>query len=683
MPTYNQSPISNVITDASGVNKAIVDGTGALKTTATFSGSISIGNVTIQDGNGNGPVTVIATGAGKWAMASAIVDASGNQLGIAAAPIRIDPTGTTVQPISWSGAPTVTIQSNASVNLTQVAGSAVSLGQKAMAASIPVVISSDQSAIPITGSITATNPSVSATGAPFPADATFVGASDGTNLVALKVDGSANLKVTQQGTVTVTGTVSATQGTSPWVVSLASTTITGTVAVTQSGTWNIATVTAVTAITNALPAGTNVIGHVITDTGSTTAVTGTVTVSGTVTANIGTTNGLALDATVSALQVAQGSTTSGQSGSLTQGAVTTAAPTYTTAKTNPLSLQTDGSLRTAVTNTVTVTGTVTASNPSVSATGAVVPADATFVGASDGTNLQPLLVDGSGFLKVAQQGSVTVTGTVSATQGTSPWVVSLASTTITGTVAATQSGTWSVRNQDGSGNAITSTGNALDVNLKTSSITLPVSLTSTTITGTVAVTQSTSPWVVAGAAASGAAKSGNPVQIGGVFNTTQPTVTTGQAVELQATARGAQIVATGADTFNVTVNAALPAGTNVIGHVITDSGSTTAVTGTVTVVGPTSSTATAPAATTVTSTSGSILATNANRKEVTVVNTGTVVVFLAFGQTPTSSAYHVALAACSSGNDGTGGTYTSDMWKGAINAIVASTSGTVCVTELT
>lgn len=54
--------------------------------------------------------------------------------------------------------------------------------------------------------------------------------------------------------------------------------VSGTVAATQSGTWNIGTVTALTAITNALPAGTNVIGHVITDTGSTTAVTGNVTV---------------------------------------------------------------------------------------------------------------------------------------------------------------------------------------------------------------------------------------------------------------------------------------------------------------------------------------------------------------------------------------------------------------------
>lgn len=54
------------------------------------------------------------------------------------------------------------------------------------------------------------------------------------------------------------------------------------------------------------------------------------------------------------LPVAQGSTTAGQSGILGQGAVTTSAPTYTTAQTSPLSLQTDGSVRTAVTNTVTV-----------------------------------------------------------------------------------------------------------------------------------------------------------------------------------------------------------------------------------------------------------------------------------------------------------------------------------------
>lgn len=95
---------------------------------------------------------------------------------------------------------------------------------------------------------------------------------------------------------------------------------------------------------------------------------------------------------------------------------------------------------------------------------------------------------------------------------------------------------------------------------------------------TTAVTQATASNLnaqVVGAAASGASKAGNPVQTGGVFNTTQPTVTNGQAVENQATARGAQIVATGVDTFNVTVNAALPAGTALIGVVGNSQGSTT------------------------------------------------------------------------------------------------------------
>ncbi len=83
---------------------------------------------------------------------------------------------------------------------------------------------------------------------------------------------------------------------------------------------------------------------------------------------------------------------------------------------------------------------------------------------------------------------------------------------------------------------------------------------------------------VGGPVASGASNADNPIKVGGVFNTTQPTVTNGQVVDAQMTARGARIVATGVDTFNATINAALPAGTNVIGHVIADSGSTTAAT---------------------------------------------------------------------------------------------------------
>jgi hypothetical protein len=65
---------------------------------------------------------------------------------------------------------------------------------------------------------------------------------------------------------------------------------------------------------------------------------------------------------------------------------------------------------------------------------------------------------------------------------------------VSGSVSASQVGTWIVRNQDGAGNYLSSTSNALDVNLKTSSITLPTSVSNfpatQAVSGTVAATQS-------------------------------------------------------------------------------------------------------------------------------------------------------------------------------------------------
>ncbi len=81
--------------------------------------------------------------------------------------------------------------------------------------------------VPITGTISASNPSVGTNGAAIPTSSTEIGASDGVNLQPLQVDASKNLKVL---------------------------------------------------VNAALPAGTAVIGHVIADSGSTTAVTGNVTV---------------------------------------------------------------------------------------------------------------------------------------------------------------------------------------------------------------------------------------------------------------------------------------------------------------------------------------------------------------------------------------------------------------------
>lgn len=65
--------------------------------------------------------------------------------------------------------------------------------------------------------------------------------------------------------------------------------------------------------------------------------------------------------------VAQGSTTSGQTGGLILGAVTTASPTYTTAQTSPLSLDTTGALRVNVTAGGAGGGAITAASGSYAA----------------------------------------------------------------------------------------------------------------------------------------------------------------------------------------------------------------------------------------------------------------------------------------------------------------------------
>jgi len=72
--------------------------------------------------------------------------------------------------------------------------------------------------------------------------------------------------------------------------------------------------------------------------------------------------------------------------------------------------------------------------------------------------------------------------------------------------------------------------------------------------------------------------------------------------------------------------------------------------------GTNASSATAPAQTSVGTTASTILAANSSRIQVIVQNTGTTVIKLALGATPTQTVYHVALQACSSADNGTGGT---------------------------
>lgn len=98
-----------------------------------------------------------------------------------------------------TGVATAANQATGNASLSSIDGKLSSLGQKAMAASVPVVLASDQSAVTVTGTVTANNPSVSATGAAVPASATQVAGSDGTNLVAVKVSAAGVVSVDGSG----------------------------------------------------------------------------------------------------------------------------------------------------------------------------------------------------------------------------------------------------------------------------------------------------------------------------------------------------------------------------------------------------------------------------------------------------------------------------------------------------
>jgi hypothetical protein len=200
----------------------------------------------------------------------------------------------------------------------------------------------------------------------------------------LQLDASGNLKTA------VTGTISIANNSAVNVAQVAGTTTDTNSGVKSAGTQRVVLATDQPQLTNALKVD-----------GSAT----TQPVSGTVTANMGTTNGLALDTSVTGLQVTQGSATSGQKGGLALGAVTTAAPAYTTAQSSPLSLDTGGSLRANVTNSITV------------GTHAVTQSGTWTVQPGNTANTTPWLVNlapsTSGGWSVSSQTNLTSTATVS------------------------------------------------------------------------------------------------------------------------------------------------------------------------------------------------------------------------------------------------------------------------------
>lgn len=279
-------------------------------------------------------------------------------------------------------------------------------------------------ALPISGSITASNSSIGSNGSAIPTSSTQIGVSDGTNLQVprgydLDTGGGTqynlgvNLRLSSSG-----GSVEFGTNTNPIRIDPTGTTIqpvSGTVAATQSGTWTVQpgntanTTPWLSTINQGGNSATVTVSNALKVDGS--AVTQPV--SGTVTANAGTGN-------FTIIGTATDNTTNSTSKLPVIAAVsTTTAPTYTTGNMVPLSVDTAGALR--------VTGSITANNASVSTTGTAPPASATYIGGSVTTaaptyttgQMNALSLTTAGSLRVDGSGSTQpVSGTVTSNQGT-------------------------------------------------------------------------------------------------------------------------------------------------------------------------------------------------------------------------------------------------------------------------
>jgi len=132
--------------------------------------------------------------------------------------------------------------------------------------------------------------------------------------------------------------------------------------------------------------------------------------------------------------------------------------------TDTLEINADGSINATVTATDLDIRDLTFATDSVDVSGSSVTVSATDLDIRD-LAFATDSVDVSG-------SSVSITGDVNVTQGTSPWVVSATDLDIRDLDAATDSvAAWT---HDGTGNAITSSGGALDVNIQSSDIEIDV-----------------------------------------------------------------------------------------------------------------------------------------------------------------------------------------------------------------
>ena len=321
--------------------------------------------LTLKDAAGNTQPVVAYTDGTSYALAHPLLDA----------------TGAIVAPATAGN------QTTGNAALTTIATTTANIpakGSATSANSLPVVIASDQSGLPLpTGASTAANQSAG--------NASLVTVA--TNTANIPAKGSA----TSANSTPVV--IASDQGALPLPTGASTSAL--------QTTGNTSLTTIATAVQAATPAGTNVIGKVGIDqtTPGTTnlvqlpasQITALTPPSG-VTANAGTnlnTSALALDTSVNGVLVSQGSTTSGQKGPLVQAAVSASAPALTAGQTSPLSLDAAGNLRVNV--------AAGGSGGASSGFGSAFPAAGTAVGAKNGANMVNLTADASSNLNVALQ----------------------------------------------------------------------------------------------------------------------------------------------------------------------------------------------------------------------------------------------------------------------------------------
>lgn len=377
------------------------------------------------------------------------------------------------------------------------------------------------------------------------------------------------------------------------------------------------------------------------------------TVTGTVTANVGTTGGLALDATLTGGTQRTKITDGTNNAALTNttpagteyGLITRNIPSGTQTVSGTITV----TQATAANLNAQVTGVGNFNNASVSATGAAVPASATFVGGSDGTNVKALRVATDGTLRIDPTGTTTqpVSGTVTVTQATAGNLNATVTGTVTANIGTTNGlaldatltgGTQRTRITDGTNNAALT--NTTPAGTEYGLITRNIPSGTQAVSGTVTVTQST-------------AGNLNATVTGTV--TANIGTTNGLALDTTITARlntlGQKTSANSAPVVIASDQSAIP---------VTSAASTTG----------TNSSVNASV------TSVSVLASNTSRKGATIFNDSTSFGYFSLTTTASLTSYTVKIAPS--------GYYEVPFgYTGVISGIWVTATGAARVTELT